>query len=136
MAATQLINIKFPFKETPYGGVFDSNSTTQNAFKDDLIVLLTTKRRQRVMSSQFFSPIFDYIHEPMDAITEQRLQDDIKAKVVQFIPQIVIKNVIFNPEAQENTMGLLITFSISSFFDVTQTIALNTPINGVTNSTN
>ena len=83
--ARQSINIKFPFAETFEGGVFKSNITTENALKDDLISLLTTKKRQRVMRSNLYSPIFDYINDQLDSVLQQRLKDDIIQKVNQFI---------------------------------------------------
>lgn len=123
----QSINIKFPFQETFNGGVFDTNTTTENALKDDLISLLTTKRRQRVMRSGLYSPIFDYIDEPMDSIMQQRLQDDIKTKVALFIPQIEIKGINYTPKPEQNLLGIQIVFSISELFGTVQSIELNIP---------
>lgn len=125
--ARQSINIKFPFSETQNGGVFASNITTENALKDDLISLLTTKKRQRVMRSGLYSPIFDYISQPLDEISKQRLQSDIKEKIATFIPQIEIKGIKFTEKPEENLLGIKIVFSISSLFDTTQTVELNIP---------
>jgi phage baseplate assembly protein W len=124
--ARQSINIKFPFQETFDGGVFKSNTTTENALKDDLISLLTTKPKQRVMRSNMYSPIFLYIHEPLDDILQQRLQSDIKDKVATFIPQIIIQGITFTPKP-ENLLGITIIFSISELFNTTQTVELNIP---------
>ncbi len=125
--ARQSINIRFPFAETFDGGVFQANTTTERALRDDLVSLLTTKRRQRVMRSGLYSPIFDYIDEPMDDILKQRLQTDIKEKVSQFIPQIEIKGIKFTEKPDENLLGIKIAFSISDLFDTTQTVELNIP---------
>ena len=125
--ARQTINIRFPFAETQDGGVFQTNNTTERALRDDLISLLTTKKRQRVMRSGLYSPIFDYLTEPMDDILKQRLQDDIKAKVATFIPQIVIQGIKYVDNVGENLLGIQITFSISNFFDTTQTVNINIP---------
>ena len=125
--ARQSINIRFPFAETFDGGVFQVNTTTERALRDDLVSLLTTKRRQRVMRSGLYSPIFDYLDEPMDDILQQRLQNDIKEKVAQFIPQIEIKTIKFTEKPDENLLGIKIIFSISDLFDTTQTVELNIP---------
>lgn len=125
--ARQSINIKFPFAETFDGGVFQANTTTERALRDDLVSLLTTKKRQRVMRSGLYSPIFDYIDEPMDETLKNRLQDDIKAKVAEFIPQIEIKGIKFTEKPNENLLGIKIVFSISDLFDTTQTVELNIP---------
>jgi phage baseplate assembly protein W len=125
--ARQSINIRFPFSETLDGGVFQVNTTTERALKDDLISLLTTKKRQRVMRSGLYSPIFDYIDEPMDSVLKQRLEDDIKAKVAIFIPQIIIQGIKYTDNVSENLLGINIVFSISNLFDTTQTVQLNIP---------
>jgi phage baseplate assembly protein W len=125
--ARQSINIRFPFQETFDGGVFQVNNTTERALRDDLISLLTTKKRQRVMRSGLYSPIFDYLDEPMDETLKDRLQDDIKEKVSQFIPQIEIKGIKFQEKPNENLLGIKIVFSISDLFDTTQTVELNIP---------
>jgi phage baseplate assembly protein W len=125
--ARQSINIRFPFAETFDGGVFQTNNTTERSLKDDLISLLTTKKRQRVMRSGLYSPIFDYIDEPLDDILKQRLQDDIKAKVSEFIPQIKIEGIKYTKKPEENLLGVKIIFSINDLFDTTQTVELNIP---------
>lgn len=134
--ARKSINIRFPFQETFNGGVFESNTTTERALRDDLVSLLTTKRRQRVMRSRLFSPIFDYINEPMDETMKQRLEDDIKAKVTEFIPQIEIKGIKFTEKPEENLLGIKISFGIAELFDTIQTVELNIPtIDGVDRDT-
>jgi phage baseplate assembly protein W len=125
--ARKSINIKFPFQETFDGGVFQTNTTTERALRDDLVSLLTTKKRQRVMRSGLYSPIFDYLNEPMDDIMKDRLGDDIREKVSQFIPQIEIKGIKFQEKPEENLLGIKIVFSISDLFDTTQTVELNIP---------
>lgn len=125
--AGQSINIKFPFAETFDGGVIGTNNTTERALRDDLVSLLTTKPRQRVMRRNLHSPIFKYLNENLDEILKQRLSDDIKACVSKFIPQIEIKTIKYTEKPDENLLGIKIVFSISSLFDTTQTVELNIP---------
>ena len=132
--ARQTINIKFPFQETFDGGVFATNTTSENAIKDDLISLLTTKPRQRVMNANLFSPIYNFISEPLDSVLQGRLTSDIIQKVSQFIPQIVIKGITYT--ANENLLGIKIVFSITNLFNTTQTVSLNIPMDLTNNNTN
>lgn len=121
------INIRFPFEETQDGGVFSLNTTTENALRDDLIALLTLRRGQRPMRSSMFSPIYDYIEEPMDEIIQRRLDADIRKKVGEFIPQIEIRNIKFTPKPDDNLLGISIRFKISNLFGTEQTVELNIP---------
>jgi phage baseplate assembly protein W len=125
--STTGINIAFPFQETQDGGVFSLNSTTQNAVRDDLIALLTLKRGQRPMRNTMYSPIFDYIGEPLDDTTQRLLDSEIREKVSQFIPQIVIKTINFTPKPEENLLGIRIIFTITELFGSEQVVELNIP---------
>jgi phage baseplate assembly protein W len=121
------INISFPFKETSLGGIFETNKTTQEAVKSDLISLLTTRRGQRPMRANLYSPIYDYIMEPMDDFMKSELRKDIEEKVDEFIPQIKIKRITFSPQEDLNLLTISIIFEIENFFGVEDSIVLNIP---------
>ena len=121
------INIRFPFKETYDGGVFAGTITTEAAYQSDLISLLTTKRGQRVMRSSLFSPIYDYLMDPLDEILEQELRRDIDSKVKEFIPQIEIKRIKFTPNYDNNLLEIKIIYIIKEFFNTENTLQLTFP---------
>jgi len=125
--STQGINIQFPFQETQDGGVFALNTTTQNAVRDDLIALLTLRKGSRPMRNTMYSPIFDYIDEQLDETTQRLLDSEIREKVSQFIPQIVIKNIAFTPKPEQNLLGIRIVFTITELFGSEQVVELNIP---------
>lgn len=122
------IGISFPFKETEEGGVFKTSKTTDEALRSDLIALLTLKRGQRPMQSRMFSPIFDYIFEPLDKISQDELNTKIKDKIKEFIPQIEVKKIAYNQVPEENLLGIKIVYVIKNFFDIEQVIDLNFPM--------
>lgn len=122
------INIRFPFKQTYDGGVFDTNKLSEPAYQSDLISLLTTKRGQRVMRSELFSPIYDYLMEPLDDLSMQELKRDIEDKVRRFIPQVEIKKVGMTPDYQNNALGIKIIYTIRDYFNIEKTLDLNFPM--------
>lgn len=122
------INLKFPFAETNSGGIFDSNNTTENALRDDLISLLTTRRGARVSNNSVFSPIYDFLFEPLDNGSLSNLDAEIRRKVKEIIPQIEIKRINFDVRGDENLLNIKIIFTIINFFNVTQSIELNIPL--------
>jgi phage baseplate assembly protein W len=122
------INIKFPIEETNDGNVFGLNNVTEYALRDDMIALLTLKRGQRPMQSKMYSPIYDYIMEPMDENTESELDLAIKKKVKEFIPQITIRKIKFDRNVDPNLLGIKIYFIVEQFFGTEQTVELNIPI--------
>ncbi len=121
------INIRFPIKESFDGGVFESTQTSEMAWQSDLISFLTTKKGQRPMRSDLYSPIYDYIMEPLDDITEQELKRDIDVKVRKFIPQIEIKKVILTPIPEQNALKLKIIYLIKDYFNIEKSIELIYP---------
>lgn len=121
------VNIKFPFRDTNRGGVFDTNEATPNALKDDLISLLTTRKGQRPMRSTLFSPIYDYIMEPLDEVAKKELQIDIEEKVGEFIPQITITKINYSEDFENNLLTIEIVFRIDTSFGIQESVILNVP---------
>lgn len=122
------INIRFPFKDTYDGGVFDTTKTSETAYQADLISLLTTKRGQRVMRSNLYSPIYDYLMEPLDDLSTQELKRDIEDKVRSFIPQIDIKKITTKPDYENNSIAIKIYYTIKDFFNIEKTLNLVFPL--------
>ncbi len=121
------INILFPIQTAIDGNVFKGTTTTDEALRSDLIALLTLKRGQRPMQSRMFSPIYDYLHEPMDEITQNELESKIKSKIKEFIPQLEVVKVKYTPQPDNNLLGVKIIYKIIDFFGPEQSITLNIP---------
>jgi phage baseplate assembly protein W len=119
------INFKLPFSESIEGGVFDVNKLTSQALTDDLLSLLTTRKGNRVMRSNIYSPIYDYINEPIDDVTIDNLQRDISIKINEFLPQIEVFEIRIAPFEDENTLQIKILFTVKNYFNVKQSLVLN-----------
>jgi phage baseplate assembly protein W len=119
------INFKLPFAESIEGGVFDVNKLTSQALTDDLLSLLTTRKGNRVMRSNIYSPIYDYINEPIDDVTVDNLQRDISIKINEFLPQIEVFEIRITPFEDENTLQIKILFTVKNYFNVKQSLVLN-----------
>lgn len=123
------INILFPIKDTDSGDVFQGTTNTSAAVRSNLIALLTLKRGQRPMQSRMFSPIFDHIFEPLDEITQNELETEIKQKVNEFIPEVDIKKISYTNDLENNLLNIKITYSIKDFLNTIEQIELNIPLN-------
>lgn len=124
------ISIRFPFRETQKGGVFDANSTSSEALGTNLISLLTMKRKQRVMHNSFYSPLWDYIHEPWDEISEETLRGDLISKINEWIPQVSVKLILFKfePNGNSNLLEVKVVYTIPSLGDVEDSVLLEIPV--------
>jgi len=119
------INIKLPFEESEAGGVFNVNKTTGQALTDDLLCLMTTRRGNRVMRNRIYSPIYDYINEPIDEITIGNLSKDIEQKIQEFLPQIDVYETRITPHEDQNTLEIKILFTVKSFYNIKQSLVIN-----------
>ena len=122
--------MKLPFQSTTKGGVFDWNQDTGQALTDDLLCLMTTKRGSRVMRSTYYSPIFDYLDEPIDDSTEEGLQSDIQSQVKIFLPQIDILKVTITEQPDQNLISIKIQFTSKLIYYINKTLVITVPSNG------
>ena len=123
------ISIKFPFQRTQEGGVFETNKTTDDAIRTDLVSLLTTKRGHRVMRPGLFSPIFDFLMEPWDEISESELREQLLDKVDQFMAGLIeVKKMIFELQNDGNTLRVEIVYVLLQLGGVTDRVELFVPL--------
>ena len=119
------IGIRFPFTQTPQGGMFGSTKTSAEAIRSNLVSLLTTKRGHRVMNNRLFSPLYDYLFGPWDERAESELDSDLRAKILEFIPEITISNIIYEFDEQTNTLKVKVVYSIPGLGNIKDTVALS-----------
>ena len=122
------ISVKFPFKETTAGGLFMANETTQESIQTNLISLLTLKRRSRVMHNNLFSPLWDYIFEPWDSISETLLKSEIIEKIGDFIPQVEVSEVLFSFVEKENLLEVKVVYKINDLGGVRDSVSIIIPV--------
>jgi len=122
------ISIKFPFKETQQGGVFQPTTTTLEAIQTNLIALLTMKRRHRVMRNNLYSPLWDYIFEPWDDISAATLKSELIEKINEFIPQVEDSEIIFNFVEENNLLEVKVVYKILDLGGVNDSISISIPV--------
>lgn len=122
------ISIKLPFNETQEGGVFLSNKTTQESVRTNLISLLTTKKRHRVMNNSLYSPIWDYIYEPWDDISASKLKSDLIMKISEFINSVEVVDIIFEFTEEDNLLEIKTIYRILDLGGVLDSVSVVVPI--------
>ncbi|MFA5068383.1 MAG: hypothetical protein WC466_10195 [Candidatus Izemoplasmatales bacterium] len=106
------IGIQFPFTETYDGGIIGYTSIDSEAIKANLIAFLTLKRGQRPMNNSLYSPLYDYIMEPWDDISETKLSSELNKKLSDFFPEISVDNIIFEFEEENNLLHVNLYYTI------------------------
>jgi phage baseplate assembly protein W len=119
-----VIGIKFPFKETTSGGIIEGTITTLEQVRSNLIALLTTRRRQRVMRNSYYSPLYDYLFEAWDDIAEQQLREELYAKIQEFIPEVTVRQIILIFDETTYVLQVQIVYTVIELFDAQDTVSI------------
>lgn len=106
------IGLRFPFQESFEGGVFRYTRTTPEKVRSNLIALLTLKKRQRPMHNNLYSPLWDYVYEPWDEISADRLKTALLEKIETFIPDVITEDVLFSFDEVTSVLTTKIVYSI------------------------
>jgi len=106
------LGIQFPFIETYNGGVIGYTQIDTEAIKANLTAFLTLKRGQRPMNNTLYSPLYDYIMETWDEISEASLTNELKQKLLYFFPEIEIKTIQFVFDEESNFLHLKLYYYI------------------------
>lgn len=106
------IGVRFPFQETNEGGVFRFTKSTEEAIRTNLISLLTTKRRQRVMNNGLYSPLYDQIFEQWDEIAQDSLDSKLKEVISVYIPEITVDNIEYTFDETTYVLTVKIIYGV------------------------
>jgi hypothetical protein len=106
------IGVRFPFQETNEGGVFRYTKSSEEAIRTNLISLLTTKKKQRVMNNNLFSPLYDQIFEQWDEISQDILDEKLKAVISKYITEITVEDIKYTFDETTYTLTVKVVYSI------------------------
>lgn len=106
------LGIQFPFTETYNGGIIGYTSIDTEAIKANLTAFLTLKKGQRPMNNSLYSPLYDYIMEVWDEISQANLTDELKQKLITFFPEIQVNKIKFDFEEENHLLHLTLYYTI------------------------
>ena len=106
------IGINFPFTETYDGGVIGVTQTDVQKIKSNLTAYLTLKKGHRVMNNSLYSPLYDYVMEVWDEISQTSLNDDLTQKIAYFFPEIQVKKINYDFDENNNLLHIKIIYAI------------------------
>ncbi len=110
--ADKSINIKFPFFPSKQGFFLETNKTTREAIKSDLIHLLLTKKGERLYLPQFGTNLYKFLFEPNDNITESSIKTEIENAIATYMPNLTLIN-FFTESDSDKTITVNIDYLIS-----------------------
>ena len=88
MPTSSTYGIDFPFQDSRDGYYLQLTPTTEDEIKSNLIHLLLTRKGSRYFLPDFGTTLYEYIFEPLDNITFDSIQSEIREQVIKYIPNL------------------------------------------------
>ena len=122
----RIIQSKFPIDLTPsvavgYGfplngeAVFIPTYTTREQIKANLINYLLTNKGERIFNPNFGADLRNLLFEGILESTQEELLLIIQDNIGRYFPNIVIADVKFNNNVDNNTTNFVLTYQIENF---------------------
>jgi len=106
------VGVRFPFQETSEGGVFRYTKSSEEAIRTNLISLLTTKKKQRVMNNNLYSPLYEQIFEQWDEIAQDTLDGKLNDIINKYIPEVTVIDIKYTFDETTYVLTVKVIYSI------------------------
>ena len=93
MANGKTYGIDFPFRTSQFGKYLSLSQTADDEIRNNLVHLLLTRRGSRYYLPDFGSRLYDYIFEPMDSLTFDSIEAEIRQSCERYIPNLKISKI-------------------------------------------
>jgi phage baseplate assembly protein W len=93
MANGKTYGIDFPFRISQVGKYLTLSQTAEDEIRNNLVHLLLTRRGSRYYLPDFGSRLYEYIFEPMDSLTFDNIESEIRQSCEKYIPNLKISNI-------------------------------------------
>jgi phage baseplate assembly protein W len=105
------VGVALPFN-TP--AVFQTVYTTKEQLKYNIINFLLTDKRERVFNPNFGANIRSKVFEQITTDTVDSLDSQIRTGVNQYFPNVVITNLTFGGNPDQNLLTIQFSYTISN----------------------
>jgi phage baseplate assembly protein W len=105
------VGVGLPF-DSP--AVFRTVYTTKEQLKYNLINFLLTNKRERIFNPNFGANIRNKLFEQITESTIDDLDTQIRTGVQQYFPNVIITNLTFGGNADQNLLTIQFSYTISN----------------------
>ena len=95
--------------------VFVPTFTTREQTKSNLINYLLTNKGERVFRPLFGADLRSLLFEQILDVTTEELKSTIQNNISIYFPSVVVKEIEFNNQQDENTVNFNLTYQIVNF---------------------
>jgi phage baseplate assembly protein W len=122
----QIIQNKYPIdldarKAVGFGFPLDGDAVfiptyqTRDQIKANLVNYILTNRGERVFNPNFGANLRALLFEGIDDSTLDEIQNRIQNSIATYFPQIVVNQIQFNTQPDQNTINFTLTYQIINF---------------------
>ena len=122
----QIIQNQYPIdlnarKAVGFGFPLDGNAVfiptyqTRDQIKANLVNYILTNRGERVFNPNFGANLRALLFEGIDDSTLDEIQNRIQNSISTYFPQIIINQIKFNTQPDQNTINFTLTYQIINF---------------------
>ena len=95
--------------------VFIPTYTTREQIKANLVNYLLTNKGERVFRPLFGADLRSLLFEQILDVTTEELKSTIQNNISIYFPSVVVKEIEFNNQQDENTVNFNLTYQIVNF---------------------
>lgn len=97
MANGTTYGLQFPFADSLKGDYLQLTEYQAQQIRADLIHLLLTRKGSRYYLPEFGTRLYDFVFEPIDGLTFQSIESDIRDAIQQFMPNLLVNQITIEP---------------------------------------
>lgn len=106
--SSTLMGCPYPLIKTAHGYLFTQTGVEQ--IKSDLLILLLTNPKERVMHPEFGTPLRQLLFEPADSILVKKARDIIIKSLNKWEPRVSFNSVDVTLDEDHNSMNVKLVF--------------------------
>jgi len=92
------------------------------------LAFLTLRKGQRPMNNRLYSPLFDFIFQQFDDISEDELREALIEKLSIYFPEISLVEVRMEFVEESNLIKITLIYSINDLGGVNDNVTVNIPV--------
>lgn len=118
MADGTTYGINFPFRNSQTGDYLLLTQTVRQEIRADLLNLLLTRKGARYFLPDFGTRLYEFIFEPLDGLTFDAIESDIRANVEKYIPNLILNKITIEPldKSEETQDGAFVDEDLPSVY--------------------
>lgn len=102
MAEGFTYGVDFPFDTSPKGDGLRMTEYVTEEVRASLLHLLLTRKGSRYYLPDFGTRLYEFLFEPLDIVSFDIIEDDIRSAVNKYIPNLVLNKITIEPILQSD----------------------------------